>query len=307
MTTRNRILQANGDAVIFYYKQLRISSGKACFNYLSKERKLAQRTMDEYKLGFAPNNWHSLKSYMLKLGYTEQELLDAGLITRSKKDPAKTYDFFINRAMFPFVDLAGYVVGFGGRALSDNDKRKYVNSRDTIAYNKRHFLFGGYYAKKSILPWIDDSVILCEGNLDVISLHQAGFTQSLATCGTALTTEQANLIKGFADTVVVCYDSDEAGQKATLKAISILEEAGLKTKVAHMEGAKDPDEFIKRFGANEFYGVIKNSIPGMKYRCQQCQQKDKASFISSLVGNIKKLDTAEKREDYIMYLRSWLS
>jgi DNA primase len=205
---------------------------------------------------------------MMSLGYTERELLDGGLISSSKNNSKHTFDFFVNRAMFPFIDLTGHIVGFGGRTLCD-DKRKYINSRDSAVYNKNKFLFSMNIAKNSAVK--DGRILLCEGNLDVISLTQAGFENAVASCGTALTAEQAKLISNYAKEVVICYDSDEAGQKATKKAIGILSSAGLKTTVIAMNGAKDPDEYIKKFGPGAFRLLLEKADGAVNYELKKAR------------------------------------
>lgn len=267
---RKRLYEMNKAAAKFFYSQLKTQEGKICLDYLINKRGLSVDTIKKYGMGFAPNSWSALKSHMLSLGYTEEELENGSLISRSQKNTGRTFDFFVNRAMFPFIDLTGHIVGFGGRTLSDEDKRKYLNSKDTPVYNKTKFLFSMNFAKNSAVK--DKRILLCEGNLDVISLHQAGFEGAVASCGTALTPEQAKIISNYAEQAVICYDSDEAGQKATSKAINILNEAGLQTTVIHMNGAKDPDEYVRKFGADHFRHLINNSVGGIKFELEKCKQ-----------------------------------
>ena len=171
--------------------------------------------------------------------------------------------------MFPFIDLRGNIVGFGGRALSSDDKRKYLNSKDTLVYQKNKFLFSMCFAKNAAVK--DKKILLCEGNLDVISLNQAGFENAVASCGTALTPEQVKLISNYADEVVICYDSDEAGQKATRKAINLLSEVGLKTNVVKMNGAKDPDEYINKFGEVKFRYLLDHADGAVNFELNRCK------------------------------------
>lgn len=268
--TRKRMYEMNKCAARFFYHQLKTPEGKACLDYLINKRKLSPETIKKYGMGFAPNSWSALKNHMLGQGYTEEELEAGSLISRSQNNTKRTFDFFVNRAMFPFIDLAGHIVGFGGRALSDEDKRKYLNSKDTLCYSKNRFLFSMNFAKNQAVK--DKQILLCEGNLDVISLNQAGFENAVASCGTALTPEQAKIISNYAEQVIICYDSDGAGQKATSRAIPILSEAGLKTTVIKMTGAKDPDEYIQKFGADHFRNLLNNSDGAISFELSKCKE-----------------------------------
>lgn len=259
---RKKIFEMNKKAARFFYDQLRAPEGKACRDYL-KKRGLTAATIMKYGMGFAPNSWSMLKSYMLSEGYTEQELEEASLISRSQKDTRNTFDFFVYRAMFPFFDLRGNIVGFGGRALSVDDNRKYLNSKDTPVYNKNRFLFSMNFAKDVSVK--SGKILLCEGNLDVISLNQAGFENAVASCGTALTADQAKLISNYADEAVICYDSDAAGQKATKRAIDILRGCGLKVSIVTMNGAKDPDEFVNKFGKAKFEHILEKAADSVTF------------------------------------------
>ncbi|MBS6201971.1 MAG: DNA primase, partial [Ruminococcus bicirculans] len=267
--TRKRFYEMNKTAARFFYHQLKTQQGKECLDYLINKRKLSIETIKKYGMGFAPNSWSALKSYMLSEGFTEEELEQGSLISRSQKNTRNTFDFFVNRAMFPFIDLAGHIVGFGGRALTPDDKRKYLNSKDTLVYSKNRFLFSMNFAKNAAVK--DKTILLCEGNLDVISLNQAGFENAVASCGTALTPEQAKIISNYADNVVICYDADGAGQKATTRAIKILGETGLKTTVIKMNGAKDPDEYINKFGADHFRHLLKKSDGAIEFELDKCK------------------------------------
>lgn len=260
---RKRMYDMNRDAARFFYSQLFTPEGKPCLHYLINVRGLKSQTIKRYGMGYAPNSWTALKNHMMSLGYTEKELEEGNLISRSKNNTKKSFDFFVNRAMFPFIDLTGHIVGFGGRTLGD-DKRKYVNSRDSIVYNKENFLFSLNIAKNAAAK--TGKLLLCEGNLDVISLTQAGFENAVASCGTALTAKQVKLMSTYAKEVVICYDSDEAGQKAAQRAITLLGQAGLKTSVIRMKGAKDPDEYVKKFGAAAFGVLLDKADGAVNYR-----------------------------------------
>lgn len=289
---RKRIYEMNKKAARFFYDQLRTPEGKPCLDYLMQRRKLSVDTIKKYGMGFAPYSWSKLKSYMMSEGYSEQELIEASLITRSTKNADNTFDFFVNRAMFPFFDLRGNIVGFGGRALSPDDKRKYLNSKDTPAYNKNKFLFSMNFAKEVSVN--SKKILLCEGNLDVISLNQAGFENAVASCGTALTPEQAKIISNYAEEAVICYDSDEAGQKATKRAIGILRETGLKVSVITMDGAKDPDEYINKFGKAKFGYILDKAADSVTFE------------LSSAKGGLD-TDSEVGKNDYLMKVCSILS
>ncbi len=300
---RKRIFEMNKKAARFFYDRLRSDEGRQCREYLAK-RGLKAATIMKYGMGFAPNSWSQLKSYMMSEGYSEEELESASLISRSAKNTRNTFDFFVNRAMFPFFDLTGNIVGFGGRALSSEDKRKYLNSKDTPVYNKNKFLFSMNFAKNVSVK--SKKILLCEGNLDVISLNQAGFENAVASCGTALTPEQARLISNYAEETVICYDSDEAGQKATVRAIKILSDAGLKTTVIKMEGAKDPDEYINRFGAVRFSNLLNRGEGAVNFELERAKEgldittvTGKNDFMKRACAIIAGLNSNVERELYI--------
>ncbi|WP_294474743.1 DNA primase [uncultured Ruminococcus sp.] len=275
---RMRIYEMNKAAAKFFRAQLKTPDGVRCLNYLMKQRKLDAATINKYGMGCAPNSFSALKSHMMALGYSEDELLMASLLGRSYKT-GRTYDFFVDRAMFPFIDVAGNIVGFGGRTLGD-DKRKYLNTGDTTSeafrkngndklldgYSKARFVFSLNYAKDDAVK--SRKLLLCEGNLDVISLYQHGFHNAVASCGTALTKEQVKAMKTYADEVVICYDSDEPGQKAALRAVSMLRQGGMGSSVLRMEGAKDPDEYINKFGEDHFKYLVNNATDGFDFELE---------------------------------------
>lgn len=301
---RKRLYEMNKIAARFFFEQLKSDNGKACREYLFKIRRLKAETVQKYGMGFAPNSWSALKKHMMSEGYTEQELVDASLISRSQKNTRNTYDFFVNRAMFPFIDLRGNIVGFGGRALSSEDKRKYLNTKDTEVYHKNRFLFSMNFAKNAAVK--DRKILLCEGNLDVISLNQAGFENAVASCGTALTPEQVKLISNYADEVIICYDSDEAGQKATQKAINILSEAGLKTTVIKMIGAKDPDEYVNKFGDVRFRHLLDNADGAVNFELNKCREgldldtdMGKVDYMKRVYKVLAQIVSPVEREVYI--------
>lgn len=304
---KKRIYEMNKEAARFFYSQLKTDAGKTCLDYLINKRKLSIETIKKYGMGFAPNSWNALKNHMMSKGYTEQELITASLISRSAHNTKKTFDFFVNRAMFPFIDLTGHIVGFGGRALSADDKRKYLNSKDTPCYSKEAFLFSLNFAKNAAVK--DRRIILCEGNLDVISLNQAGFENAVASCGTALTDRQARSLSQYADHIIICYDSDEAGQKATSKAIQILDNTGFKTTVVKMKGAKDPDEYIKLYGPVKFKSLLKGSEGSVEYELNKCRegidtQTDlgKIEYMKKAYGVLAAISSPVERDIYMSKL-----
>ena len=237
---RGRLLDLNKDAARFYYQVLNSPAGAEAMAYMQR-RQIDAPTAVRFGLGAAPDAWTELLKAMRAKGYNEQEMFEAGLIKRGKN--GGFYDTFRNRLMFPVIDIRGSVLGFSGRALGDSEP-KYLNSPDTPVFNKSKNLFAINLAKKCK----DGPFILCEGNIDVVSLHQAGFTGAVASLGTSLTSDQARLLSRYTDQVVLAYDGDAAGIKAADRAIKIFEQLGMKVRVLRINGAKDPDEYIKRFG-----------------------------------------------------------
>ncbi len=247
---RLRMLEANREAARFFHKCLQTKDGAIGYRYF-KDRGLTDDTIRRFGLGFAPDSFHALTDYMLKLGYTKDELVFANLARRSTKNESNIYDNFRNRVMFPIIDVKGNVIAFGGRVMDDS-KPKYLNTSDTLVYKKSMGVFALNLAKKSG----KDSLILCEGYMDVIALHQAGFTNAVAGLGTALTSEQAQLLSRYASEVLISYDADEAGQKAASRALQIFKKTNLKIKVLHLTGGKDPDEIIKNYGIEKMKAII---------------------------------------------------
>lgn len=290
---KKRLYEMNKAAGRFFYNNLNTEKGRLGRDYLLK-RGLKPETITKFGLGVATNSWNDLKYHLMSEGFTEQELIDGSLITRSSKSN-QTFDFFKNRAMFPIFDIRGNVIAFSGRDLSGEDSRKYLNTKETLVYKKTRTLFCMNFAKN--LAAKKKQLILCEGNLDVISLHQAGFENAVATCGTAITPEHARLISQYCDEVALCYDSDDAGQKATQKAIGILSDVGLKTKVIKIQGAKDPDEFIQKFGGVAFQKLIDRSQGAISFELAKCKdgideqtEQGKIDILNksaSVVANIK--------------------
>ena len=237
---REKLLELNKQAARTFHKWLYAPEGAEGLAYLQK-RGLSRSTLTNFGLGFAPNSWDALIQALADQGYDKRDLLDAGLAVNNKD--GRIYDRFRNRVMFPIIDVRGNVIGFGGRVMDDSTP-KYLNSPDTPVYNKSRNVFALNIAKTSKAG----RVILTEGYMDTISLHQAGFDCAVASLGTSLTSEHAQLLARYFQEAIISYDGDGAGVAAAQRAIPLLEKAGLKVKVLRMQGAKDPDEFIKRFG-----------------------------------------------------------
>lgn len=241
---RARLLEVNREAAKFFYYQLRSPRGAIGIQYL-KKRELTDETMQRFGLGYAGKNGAELVQYLRQRGFEDELIKDAGLASFSEKHGLVSQ--FWNRVMYPIQDVNGKVIGFGGRVMGDGEP-KYLNSPETSVFDKRRNLYGLNYARKAR----SGNMILCEGYMDVIAMHQAGFTQAVASLGTAFTPEQANLLRRYTDSVLLAYDSDGAGVKAALRGIGILREAGLNGKVINMRPYKDPDEFMKALGREAF-------------------------------------------------------
>ena len=251
--SRSRIIDMNRDAARFFHTQLYSEAGRAGLDYLKNSRQLSDSVIKRFGLGFAPDSFGALTDHLRSKGYTEEEMLSGFMCGKSKKN-GKLYDYFRGRVMFPIIDVAGNVIAFGGRVMDDSVP-KYLNSSDTPAFKKSRNLFALNYAKNNA----EEHIILCEGYMDVIALHAAGFSSAVATLGTAITSEQARIISKYTKKVIISYDSDAAGQRAADKAIKLLSEAGCEVKVLKMNGAKDPDEYIKKFGAEKFKDLLSGS------------------------------------------------
>ncbi len=262
---RERLFELNRQAARWFYDNLSKPEGAGSVEYIRK-RRLTKKTVTAFGLGAAPNDWYSLVNEMRKRGFSDTELLDAGLAKKGKN--GGVYDIFRNRLMFPVIDVRGNVIGFSGRILDDGEP-KYLNNPDTPVFSKSRNLFAMNLAKRSKR----DMFILAEGNVDVVMLHQAGFDCAVASLGTSLTAEQARLMKNYKEKVVIAYDSDSAGVKAAQRAIGLLEPAGLSVRVLKMEGAKDPDEFIKFKGPDAFQVLLDSSANHVEYRILAAKSK----------------------------------
>ena len=247
---RLRMLEANREAARFFHNCLKTQDGTVGYRYF-KDRGLTDDTIRKFGLGFAPDSFNALTNYLMNMGYTKDELVLANLARRSQKNPNNIYDNFRNRVMFPIIDVKGNVIAFGGRVMDDS-KPKYLNTSDTLVYKKSMGVFALNLAKKSG----KDSLILCEGYMDVIALHQAGFTNAVAGLGTALTSEQAHLLSRYASEILISYDADEAGQKAAARALTIFKNTTAKIKILRLSGGKDPDEIIKNYGVEKMKAII---------------------------------------------------
>lgn len=296
---RSRMLALNKEAARFFYSQLSTPAGAAACDYM-RQRQLSPATARRFGLGFAPDSWNSLTDAMKEKGFTEYELADAGLVRRGKN--GGVYDTFRNRLMFPVIDVRGNVIGFSGRILGEGEP-KYMNSPETLVFNKSRNLFALNLAKKSKCGYI----ILSEGNIDVASLHQAGFDSAVASLGTSLTPEQARLLSRYTDQVIIAYDNDGAGIKAAQRAIGILEKLDLKVKVLRLEGAKDPDEFIKRKGPEAFRKLLEGSENQIDYRLRQVTAKydlgvdeQKVDFLKEATELVARLPGTVERQVYAM-------
>lgn len=256
---RLRMLEANREAARFFHSCLGTKEGAVGYQYF-KNRGLTDETIKRFGLGFAPDSFNALTNYLMSKGYTKDELVFANLARRSQKNENNIYDNFRNRIMFPIIDVKGNVIAFGGRVMDDS-KPKYLNTSDTLVYKKSQGVFALNLAKKSG----KDSLILCEGYMDVIALHQAGFTNAVAGLGTALTSEQANLLSRYASEIMIAYDADEAGQKAATRALQIFKNTPAKIKVLRLSGGKDPDEIIKNYGVEKMKAIINGAANEIEF------------------------------------------
>ena len=259
--SRKRVYDINLEAAKFFRACLFTSAlGGEGMKYLSEVRGLPSSVIRHFGLGFAPNSFSALRDHMHSLGFKDEELKESYLLGLSEKSK-NYYDLFRNRIMFPIIDTAGNIIAFGGRVMDDS-KPKYLNSSDTPGFKKSKNLFALNFAKTACA----ESLILCEGYMDVIALHAAGFTNAVATLGTAITSEQARIMARYTKKVIICYDSDEAGQRAADKAMRLLGEVGLEVRVLKLEGAKDPDEFIKKYGKDRFRAQLEGSRSGFEHK-----------------------------------------
>ncbi len=299
---RERLYEMNKIAARFFYKTLMSQEGKAGLDYLLG-RGINQESIKRFGLGYAPDSFNALKDHLRAQGFSPDEMMSASLITKSERS-SSTYDKFRNRVMFPVFDLRGNVVAFSGRLLGDQGP-KYLNSAETEIYTKGQHVFGLNLAKNE--P--EGLLILCEGNLDVVSLSQAGFTGAVAPLGTAFTKEQARILAKYAKNIVVAFDNDSAGLKATDKALKFIEEQGIPVRVLQMSGAKDPDEFIKRFGKERFAHLLKSSKTPIEFQLDKLRAgidlndtAMKVEYLRKAVETVGAVENAVERDVYIYIL-----
>ncbi len=293
---RKRLYEINKDAAKFFYATLGTPDGKEGLNYFLS-RGLSKEIITKFGLGFAPNSWDKLKNHLKAKGYTDYEMVDAGLVSTKDK---RTFDRFRNRVMFPIMDVRGNVIAFGGRVLDDS-KPKYLNTSETPVFDKSANLYALNISKKSN----SKTFVVVEGYMDVITLHQHGVDTAVASLGTALTSNHAKLLKKYADSVVLCYDSDEAGKTAAMRAVEIFSKYDIKTKVITLKGAKDPDEYCKKFGVSRFFEVINGAQDPILYKIGNLKAKydisipdQKAEFIKEAAGEIANFPSEIDREIY---------
>ena len=300
--SRKRVFEMNLAAARFWRECLFDPViGKAGMDYLTEKRGLPLSIIRRFGIGYAPNDFGALTAVLRKNGFSDEEMKEAFLCGISQKS-GRAFDLFRDRVMFPVIDNTGNVIAFSGRDVGGQDKRKYVNSSDTPAFQKRRNLFALNFARNHCA----DQLILCEGNIDVVSLHAAGFENAVASLGTALTDEQARILAKYTKQVILAYDSDEAGQRAAHRAMGIFAKVGLDVRILQMQGAKDPDEYIKKFGAEKFRQLIKNSRTGFEFKLQSVLSQhdlsipdEKIKAAAELCSIISKVYSSAEREVYI--------
>lgn len=297
---QERLWALHKEAARFFHSKLYAPEGAEALKY-AQGRGMPKSILTTFGIGYAPDTWSSLVDALRKKGYTDQELRDSGLVTVSRKN-GNLFDRFRDRLMFPIIDVRGNVIGFGGRIMKkDDNAAKYLNSPETLIFNKRKNLFALNLAKKTK----HDYLILVEGYMDAIALHQYGFDCAVASLGTALTEDGAALLTRYTNQVVLIYDGDTAGQNATKRAIPILEKAGLQVKVLQMRDAKDPDEFLKKFGADRFKMLLEESSNRVEYQLGAILKKydireddQRVKYLQESAELISTLPGAVQREVY---------
>ncbi len=281
---KSRIYKMNVDAAKYFHSCLfaKDAAAQNALRYFTESRGLSIATIRHFGLGFAPDSFDAFGKYMRSLGYSYEELVEGFLCGKSER--GKYYDAFRNRVMFPIIDVSGNVIAFGGRVMDDS-KPKYKNSSDTPVFKKLRNLFALNYARHTCA----ENLILCEGYMDVIALHAAGFTNAVATLGTAITSEQARLMSRYTKRVIITYDADEAGQKAAVRAMGMLSEVGLEVSVLKIPDAKDPDEYIKKFGKDKFRSLIENSRSKFEYNMERILTKYNVAFPQEKINALAEL------------------
>jgi len=295
---RKRILELNREAAKHYFQILKSPQGQIARDYLAK-RGLSKEIVTKFGIGAAPDNWSLLYDAMVKKGYTKQELVDAGLCKHGQKG---TYDFFRNRLMFPVIDVRGDVVAFSGRTLDPNaDSHKYLNSADTVTFSKSKTMYGLNFAKKTK----SGMLVLVEGNIDVVMLHQAGFDNVVAPLGTAFTEHQARLLSNYTKNVVIAFDPDEPGERATLRALPLIEATGTEVKVIDLGSSGDPDDFIKKRGADAFRMLLERGENHIEYRLQAIHSnfnietdEGRLKYLAAATQYLTQIESRPEREIY---------
>lgn len=295
---RARIYAINRETANFYYRYLVSGENRQGLAYLM-QRQIRPETIRKYGLGFAPDAWDTLTKFLQKKGFSEEELLAADVTHRSKK--GTLFDAFRNRVIFPIVDTKGMVIGFGGRVMDDSQP-KYLNTAKTLVFDKGRNLFSLNFAKDSS----STHFILAEGYMDVIAIHQAGFPNVVATLGTAITPEQARKLSQYAKEIIIAYDSDGAGQQATQKAINRFSEVGMPTRILHMTGAKDPDEYIKKYGSERFRLLLEQAGDAISFRLDQCRtgldsetEAGRVQILKRMVSVLAEIENPLERDVYL--------
>ena len=303
---RRRFYDMNREAARFFHASLSKPGAENAVDYLMNKRKLPKSAITRFGLGYAPDSFDALRSHMISLGYKDEELKEAFLCGKSKT--GKYFDYFRGRIMFPIIDNFGNVIAFGGRAIGDKEP-KYLNSSDTPVFKKSRNLYSLNFARTCC----SEELILCEGYMDVIGVNLAGLSNAVATLGTALTTDQARIMAKYTKKVVIAYDSDGAGTTATKRAIPMLTDAGLEVRVLHMDGAKDPDEYVKKFGAEKFRALVAESEGKLEFLLGSVLKKynvdipdEKIKAADELCGIAADIESNVEREVYIGKIASAL-
>lgn len=306
---RKRVYDMNREAARFFHEYLLSPKGKTGLDYY-RSRGYTMQTIKHFGLGYAPDSWHELLNHLRQKGYSNQEVYEANLAKRSDKNgKVNYYDNFRNKVIVPIIDVRGRVVAFGGRVLDDS-KPKYINTSDTLVYKKSLGVFALNFAKNGN----EDKLIIVEGYMDVIALHQAGFTNAVAALGTAFTPEMAKLLSRYASEIVLCFDNDEAGRAATERALRVFSSAGIKVKVIQMSGGKDPDEIIKKYGPEKFRSFITGAANDIEYKILEERKKfdldssdGKMNFLKSIAVLLASTDDIIARDVYASKLSTELS
>ncbi|KXG75892.1 DNA primase [Thermotalea metallivorans] len=300
LSRKNKIYEINREAALFYYKNL-LKKNSPGLAYL-KQRGLEESVIRRFGLGYAENHWETLNTYLIRKGYDQEFICSAGLVLE-KKTKDGFYDRFRNRVIFPIINTTGNVVGFGGRALDDS-LPKYLNSPETSVFHKGNNLFGLNLAKKEIGK--DRKIIVVEGYMDVISLYQHGIRNVVASLGTALTKPQGEMLKRYSDEIIIAYDADAAGQKATLRGLDILNELGCKVKVIRLTEAKDPDEFVRRKGKDAFLEEVERALPFLDYKIILAKMENdvrttegRIQFVKAVAALLKQIKSPVEVDAYI--------